>query len=77
MSRLTSDRDRHVDKQSIPRHDKEHLGKIPPLFPDILQFAFEEHEPLVYLDIGDRETVRDVNEAILRDCTQCNGMDSP
>ena len=60
--RLTSDCNRHVDNKPIPRHDINNLGSVPPLSPDILQFAIEEGEPLVYLDIGGQATVREVNE---------------
>ena len=46
---LTGERHRHIKEQSIPRYNKEDLGNVPVLSPDVLYFAIEEDEPLVYL----------------------------
>ena len=56
---LTGDRHWHIKKQSIPRYNKEDLGKIPILAPDVLHFLIEEDEPVMYLMIGRRGNDRE------------------
>ena len=49
--RLTNERDWYVEKRSIPRYNEEYLANTPLASPDVLDFAIEKDEPVVYLMI--------------------------
>ena len=52
--RLTGNRRRHIKKRTVPSDDEEDLADGPILSPDMLDFAIEEDQPIVYLIIGNR-----------------------
>ena len=54
-ARLTSDRDWYIKIHPVPRYDKEDLGNVPLLSPDMFYFTIEEYQPVVYLTIRQEE----------------------
>ena len=71
----TGDRHWHIKKQSIPRYNKEDLGNVPFLPPDVLRFLIEEDKPVVRLVIGGGRDMNDREQWL--EIHKRNGTEGP